>query len=84
MKYAIPDSAINAMAKYPTNEIRFRMLIASFFGNGRAQHSPVSIGYYSGIIAIGQQAFWEHDIPSVARLIGVVSLKFLPASSELN
>jgi len=84
MKYAIPDSAVNAMTKYPTNEIRFPMLIASSFGNGRAQHSPVSIGYYSGIIAIGQQVFREHNIRFASGLIGVVSLEFLPASSELN
>jgi hypothetical protein len=60
------------------------MLIASFLGNGRAQHSPVSVGYYSGIIAIGQQVFWEHNIRFVSGLIGVVSLEFLPASPELN
>jgi len=54
MKYAIAESATNAMAKQITNEKRLRMLITSTSSNKCVQHNLVLLEYYSDIVAIGQ------------------------------
>ena len=54
MKYAMAESATNAIARYTANEKRLRMLITNTASSKRAQHSLVSLEYYSDMIAIGQ------------------------------
>jgi hypothetical protein len=43
------------------------MLVASSLSSGRAQHSPVLIEYYSGIIAIGQHNGFENVLSRLPR-----------------
>lgn len=64
MKYAIPESNTNAIAKQTINEKHFRTLIIGSSISKYVQHSLVLFEYYSDIVAIGRQnwVFWGLNI----------------------
>lgn len=71
MKYAAPESATKAIAKYNTNEKGLRILITGPPSSECVQHAPVSPRYYSDIVAIGQHVFRRRSLQFVAELISI-------------
>ena len=55
MKYAITESATNAIAKQITSEKRLRILITNTSSAKCVQHSLVLLEDYSDMVTIGQQ-----------------------------